>query len=49
MEREKDERLQVGASWIAKRWKLEEIARKKTDKGRKVWLGKLKIGDKWWK
>jgi len=33
------------------RWKLEEIARRETGKGRKVWLGygRIKIEEEWWK
>jgi len=47
------ERILEDWTWKERRmrWKLEEIARREMEKGRKVWMGygTIKIDEKWWR
>jgi len=47
------ERIMEDWTWKERRmrWRLEKIARRELEGGRKVWIGygKIKIDDKWWR
>lgn len=47
------ERIMDSWTWKERkiRWKLEEIARKEMNKGKKVWIeyDKIRIEEKWWR